>query len=90
MGEPPPQLYRGGGCNLCADTGYLGRVGVFEVLTLTGELRQLLISGATTDQIRAQAIEDGMVSLMRDGMLKVKEGMTTVSEVLRNVFSISY
>jgi len=86
MGEPPPQLYKGEGCNFCTDTGYLGRVGIFEVLASTEEVKQLLIGGATAAQIRDQAIKDGMVSLMHDGMLKVKEGITTVSEVLRNVF----
>ena len=84
MNEPPPKLYKGTGCNLCADTGYLGRIGIFEVLTLTEDLKQLLISGATPSQIRAQAINDGMIPLMHDGMLKVKNGITTISEVLRN------
>ena len=90
MGELPAQFYKGEGCNLCAGTGYLGRCGIFEVLTSTEEVKQLFISGATATQIRSQAIKDGMVSLVHDGMLKVKEGITTVSEVLRNVFSINY
>ncbi len=90
MGELPSQFYKGTGCNLCSDTGYMGRCGIFEVLTPTEEIKRLLINGATAAQIHAQAIEDGMVPLMHDGMLKVKEGITTVSEVLRNVFSINY
>jgi len=90
MGELPAQFYKGTGCNLCAGTGYLGQCGIFEVLTPTEEAKQLFIGGATASQIRAQAIKDGMVSLVHDGMLKVKEGVTTVSEVLRSVFSISY
>jgi general secretion pathway protein E len=89
MGELPPRLYRGAGCNLCSDTGYLGRVGIFEVLTLTEEVKQLVIHGATASQIRSQAIKDGMVPMIRDGMLKVKAGIITVSEVLYNMFSIS-
>lgn len=52
----------------------------------TEEVKQLLLGGASAAQIRDQAIKDGMVPLLRDGMLKVKEGITTVSEVLRNVF----
>jgi len=86
MGEPPPQLYKGTGCNVCSDTGYFGRAGIFEVLVPTEEVKQLLLGGASAAQIRDQAIKDGMVPLLRDGMLKVKEGITTVSEVLRNVF----
>jgi general secretion pathway protein E len=91
MGEElPAQFYKGAGCSFCANTGYLGRCGIYEVLTPTEEVKQLFISGSTAAQIRAQALKDGMVSLAHDGMLKVKEGMTTVSEVLRNVFSIKY
>ena len=86
MAEPPPQLHKGTGCNFCSDTGYLGRVGIFEVLILTEEVKQLFINGATVGEIRAQAIKDGMVPLLHDGMVKVKEGITTISEVLRNVF----
>ena len=86
MGEPPPQLHEGTGCNFCTDTGYLGRVGIFEVLILTEEVKQLFINGATVGEIRTQAIKDGMVRLMHDGMVKVKEGITTISEVLRNAF----
>jgi len=90
MGEPPPKLYKGAGCNFCADTGYLGRVGIFELFVLTEKAKLLFIDGATPAQIRSQAIKDGMVPLMHDGMLKVKDGITTVSEVLRNVFSANH
>jgi len=90
MGELAAQFYKGTGCNFCAYTGYMGRCGIFEMITLTEELKRLLSSGATAAQIRAQAIKDGMVPLMHDGMLKVKEGITTVSEVLRTVFSIDH
>jgi general secretion pathway protein E len=90
MGKLPAQFYKGEGCNICADTGYLGRVAILEVLTVTEEVRRMLISGATADEIRKQAIKDGMVPLMHDGMLKVKDGITTVSEVLRSTFSIYY
>ena len=89
LGDLPDQLYKGKGCDLCANTGYLGQCGIFEVLTLTEEIKHLLIDGATTNQIRIQAIKDGMVPLKKDGMLKVKEGITTISEVLRNAYSIN-
>jgi len=86
MGESLPQLYRGVGCNFCSDTGYQGRIGIFELLTPSEKVKQLLIENATAAQIRDQAIKDGMVPLMHDGMMKVKESITTVSEVMRHVF----
>ena len=89
MGEDlPSQFYKGEGCNFCADTGYLGRVAIFEVLTSTEAVRELLTSLATAGQIRTQAVEGGMIPLIKDGMLKVKDSVTTVSEVLRTSFSI--
>jgi general secretion pathway protein E len=88
MNQPPATFYTGTGCNLCANTGYLGRTGLFELLVMSEELRRMLLSNAAAGDIRAKAIREGMVTLKRDGMLKVKEGITSVSEVLRNVFSI--
>jgi general secretion pathway protein E len=90
IGKLPTQFYKGAGCSFCADTGYLGRCGIYELLTPTEEVKQLFLNGATVAQIRAQTSKEGMVSLAHDGMLKVTEGITTISEVLRNVFSINY
>jgi general secretion pathway protein E len=90
MDELPAQFYRGAGCNLCGDTGYLGQCGIFELLTLTEEVKHLFIGGATAAQIRDQAIKDGMEPLKHDAMLKVKKGITTIPEVLRNVYSTNY
>ncbi len=87
MDELPPKFYRGAGCNLCGGTGYMGQCGVFEVLTLTEEIKQLFLGGATAAQIRAQAIKEGMEPLKHDAMLKVKESITTVPEIIRNVYS---
>lgn len=75
------------GCKSCANTGYLGRIGIFELLVMTDGMKRLMTSGASTVEIRAQAIKDGMVPLVKDGMLKVKAGLTTPREVLRSVFS---
>lgn len=86
MKEQPPQLYIGVGCNFCSDTGYRGRVAIFELLKPSENVKQLLIENATAAQIREEAIKDGMVPLMHDGMMKVKENLTTIAEVLRNVF----
>ena len=88
MGPDQSQFYAGAGCNLCADTGYLGRTNVSEILSMNEEIRRMLLQDASAGDIKAQALRDGMVTLKRDGMLKVKEGITTVHEVLRNVFSI--
>lgn len=88
MGEEKTEFLYGSGCNSCANTGYLGRTAVFEILTLSDEIRRLLLAEASAAQIRAQAREEGMISMWRDGMLKVQAGITTPCEVLRNVFSI--
>jgi len=85
MGELPEKFYKGKGCSLCGGTGYLGQCGVYEIATLTDETRRLFLDGAAPSEIRAQAIKDGMIPLEHDAMLKVREGITTVSEVLRTV-----
>lgn len=85
--EARAQFYYGAGCNFCANTGYLGQTGVFEVLVMSDEIKRLLIRDASADEIKTQAVKEGMVPLRRAGMLKVKEGLTTPREVLRNVFS---
>jgi general secretion pathway protein E len=88
LGPAPAKFYHGAGCNLCGDTGYLGRTGIFEVLPLSEEIRRLLLKGAGAGEIKAQAEEEGMVSLRKAGMIKVREEVTTLREVLRNSFSI--
>ncbi len=82
------QYARGQGCNFCAGTGYLGRTGVFEVLTLTETLRRLIMRGAPADELLHQAQADGMIPMRRDGMIKVQQGITTPREVIHNVYSI--
>jgi len=88
LGEKRTEFYYGAGCNFCANTGYLGRTGVFEILLMSERIREMVIANTTAPQIREQAIKEGMVPMIRDGMLKVKEGITTPSEVMRNIFSI--
>jgi general secretion pathway protein E len=86
MGKARTQFYYGAGCNFCANTGYLGRTGVFEVLVVSSEIKRMLVKGASAAEIRAQAVKEGMATLQHAGMQKVKEGRTTLHEVLRNVF----
>jgi len=88
MGQEPITFYRGAGCNLCTNTGYRGRTALFELLIMNEEIRRMLRSNANAGDIMAQALKAGMVPMRCDGMLKVKEGITTVSEVLRSVFSL--
>jgi len=90
MAELPDKFYRGAGCNLCGGTGYMGQCGVYELMTLSEKVKQLFIENAPASQIRDQAIKDGMETLKHDAMLKVKEGITTIPEVLRNVYSSGY
>jgi general secretion pathway protein E len=88
MNEKRSEFLVGAGCNFCAGTGYLGRTGIYEVLIVRESIRSLILSGAGADEIRALAEGEGMVSLWHDGMLKVKDGITTPYEIIRNVFSI--
>ncbi len=88
MEEKRTKFYYGEGCNFCALTGCLGRVGAFEILVVSEEIRRLLLRDASADAIKAQAIKEGMVPMWRDGMLKVQAGVTTPYEVLRNAFVI--
>ena len=88
MEETASQLYYGEGCNFCAQTGYRGRTGVFEVLLVSEEIRRLLLKGASASEVKAQALREGMIPMWRDGMMKVKEGITTPYEVIRNVYTL--
>jgi type II secretory ATPase GspE/PulE/Tfp pilus assembly ATPase PilB-like protein len=78
----------GEGCKACGNTGYRGRIGIFEILRMSDDIKGLLLSNATPAQLRSQALKDGMIPLIRDGMLKVKSGITTPSEVLRNAYTV--
>jgi len=89
MGNEVPTFYHGTGCNLCVNTGYRGRIGIFELLTMSESIRKLLRANAGVSELKAQAISEGMVTMKQDGMTKVKEGITSISEVMRSVFSIS-
>jgi len=88
LGEKPGKMYRGAGCNMCANTGYRGRVALFELLVMSEGIRRLILSGASADEIRKKALEEGMLTVQRDGMIKAKQGITTISEVLRGTFSV--
>ncbi len=84
-----PEYMRGGtffegkGCVQCSNTGYKGRLGLFEVLPLSHILREMIVKKASTDDLRFQARKEGVVMLREDGLLKVKSGITTLEEVMR-------
>jgi general secretion pathway protein E len=81
-------VYRGSGCQLCAGTGYHGRTGIFELLVVSREIQRMLVNNAGSGEIRQQAAREGMLTMKQDGMAKIREGITTFSEVTRSVFAI--
>lgn len=77
------EIYKGAGCERCNGTGYKGRVGLFEVMEITDELRELIIIGASSIEIRKKAIDLGMVTLRESGLCKIRDGVTTIEEVVK-------
>lgn len=77
------RVYKGVGCKVCQMTGYSGRIGIFEVLEMKDNIKELVMKRADADQIRQQAIKNGMTTMLEDGIKKVIMGITTMEEVLR-------
>jgi type IV pilus assembly protein PilB len=77
------KTYKGRGCPTCNDTGYKGRIGLYEVMEITDEIRELILIGASALELRKKSIEDGMISLRESGLQKIRNGVTTIEEVLR-------
>jgi type IV pilus assembly protein PilB len=77
------KLYKGKGCETCNKTGFKGRVGLYEVMEITDELRELIIIGASAMELRRKAIETGMITLRESGLYKIREGITTIEEVVK-------
>jgi type IV pilus assembly protein PilB len=76
-------FFKGEGCDSCGGSGYAGRQGLYEVMPMSRVLRRMLLQGASADEMKQQAIEDGMLTLRDDGMLKVRRGVTTLDEVIK-------
>jgi type IV pilus assembly protein PilB len=74
---------RGTGCDRCNGTGYKGRIGLYEVMEIADEVRELILVGASALELRRKAVDEGMLSLRRSGLLKIAEGVTTIEEVVR-------
>lgn len=82
-----PKLYQGKGCKECSETGYHGRVGIFEVLIVNSKIKEMIASDESEETIRKAAIVNGMLSMYDDGITKVKEGITTPEELQRVIFA---
>lgn len=77
------RAYQGKGCAVCHQTGFMGRVGVFEVMVISDAIRQLIVGKATAEEITQKAVSEGMTTMLEDGLEKVQQGLTTVEEILR-------
>jgi len=76
-------FYRGKGCNQCDNSGYKGRLGIYETLEVTEKMSELILRNASRDELEKLAIEEGMMTLLQDGFIKAKNGLTSLEEVLR-------
>jgi type IV pilus assembly protein PilB len=77
------KLYKGKGCNECGSTGYMGRMGIYETLTISEKISALVLQSADSGTIEKQAISEGMITMKQDGYLKALQGVTTIEEVIR-------
>jgi type IV pilus assembly protein PilB len=83
--EDIDHLYRPVGCQVCAKTGYRGRLGLFEVMSMSEDIERLTVERVSSDEIRRLARRDGMITLREDGLEKIRSGVTSIEEVLRVV-----
>jgi type IV pilus assembly protein PilB len=81
------KLFKGKGCERCSGTGYRGRLGLFEVMTVDTDMRELILSGASATELRDKARDAGMISLRRSGLQKIRDGATTIEEVMRETIA---
>jgi type IV pilus assembly protein PilB len=77
------KVYKGRGCGVCNNSGYKGRCGLYEVMEVTDELRELILVGASALELKKKAIELGMITLRRSGLIKAMTAQTTLEEVAR-------
>lgn len=76
-------FFKGAGCETCGGTGYKGRAGLYEVMAMSPALRRMVLQGAATSDLQKQAIDEGMLTLRMDGLLKMRKGVTTLEEVIK-------
>jgi type IV pilus assembly protein PilB len=87
-GAERERFMHGEGCNLCAGTGFRDRIGVYEFLHITPEIRRLLVGWATQDELRRMAISQGMRTLRQEGIALVEQDVTTISEIIRSIYAL--
>jgi type IV pilus assembly protein PilB len=80
---PKVKLYKGKGCTTCNNTGYKGRVGLYEVMEISDQIREMILTGASSIELKNKAIEEGMITLRGSGLRKIQAGLTNVEEVVR-------
>ena len=83
LDDPALKLYFGKGCQHCQNTGFQGRVGIYEILTMTDEIKSLIMERVNAVTIKNKALEQGMMPMLEDGLQKVADGVTTIDEILR-------
>jgi type IV pilus assembly protein PilB len=81
------EFFKGSGCDTCNGTGYKGRAGLYEVMALSPELRRMVLRGSSTAEMQEQAVKEGMLTLRMDGVVKIKKGVTTLEEVVKETAS---
>jgi type IV pilus assembly protein PilB len=84
---PDNMVYKGKGCTNCNQTGYKGRIGLYEVMPISPDIRQLILKGGSSDDIAKQAVKENMITLRDDGIEKVKQGVTSIEELMRETVS---
>jgi type IV pilus assembly protein PilB len=81
-------FYYGSGCNFCSDTGYKDRIGVYELLVMTPEIKRLIVGWATQEELHNMAMKQGMRTLRQEAIALVNQDITTVAEVIRSVYAL--
>jgi len=89
VGRAPKQLLTSKGCFECRNLGFKGRMGIFEVLAITPRVRNLIRSQVSEEEFRDTLVREGFVTLLRDGLEKAEQGLTTIDEVLRNSLRVN-
>ena len=86
-GASKSAFFKGAGCNFCSNTGFSDRIGVYELLKVTPEIKRLVVGWATQDELRRMAMKQGMRTLLDEAIALVEQDLTTIPEVIRNIYT---
>ena len=86
-GTPKDTFWRGSGCNFCSGTGYRDRIGVYEVMPITPELKRLIVGWATQEELQRMGVSQGMGTLLHEAVRLIEDDVTTIAEVLRSIYA---